>query len=157
MQSPLSPAEKRELWGEFADHEDEYLDEVEVRWGGTDAYTQSAQRVSRYGKAEWEAINSSNAAVEARIRELMDAGADPTSPEAMDVAEAQRVHISRWFYDMDHEFHVQKSDLYVQDPKFRDGIERNTRPGAAEWLQLAIIANALRQVPAAAPQPEERA
>lgn len=142
MRSPLTDAEKRELWGDFTDHEEEYLDEVETRWGDTEAYAQSARRVSRYGRAEWEQINHDNAAIEARIRELMDGGVDPCSPEAMDVAEAQRLHISRWFYAMDHEFHVQKSDLYVHEPRFRAGIEQNTRPGAAEWLQVAIKANA---------------
>ncbi|OUC96483.1 hypothetical protein CA984_14805 [Streptosporangium minutum] len=72
----------------------------------------------------------------------MDAGADPSSEAAMDVAEAQLQHIACWFYDMTHELHVQKSHLYVEDPRFRVGIEANTRPGAAEWLQEAIKANA---------------
>lgn len=144
MRSPMTEAEKREVWGEWTDHEDEYLDEVEERWGDTDAYAQSAQRVASYGKAEWERINRDNAAIEARIRELMDAGVDPTDEAAMDVAEAQRQHISRWFYAMTHEFHVQKSYLYVEDPRFRQGIEENTRPGAAEWLGEAIRANAER-------------
>lgn len=144
IHSPLTAAEKREVWGDFTDHEVEYLNEVETRWGDSEAYAQSAQRVSRYGKGEWEQINQDNAAIEARIRELMDAGADPGSDEAMDVAEAQRLHISRWFYTMDHDFHIQKSDLYVHDPRFRAGIEKNTRPGAAEWLQAAIRANGAR-------------
>jgi len=74
----------------------------------------------------------------------MDRGVAPDSLEAMDAAEAQRLHISKWFYEMDHAFHVQKSDLYVNEPKFRKGIERNTRPGAAKWLQAAIVANAAR-------------
>lgn len=86
--------------------------------------------MSRYGKAEWEQINRDNAAIEARVLALMDAGVEPGSVQAMDVAEAQRVHISRWFYEMDHDFHVQKSDLYVHDPRFRAGVEENTRPGA---------------------------
>ncbi|WP_158861672.1 TipAS antibiotic-recognition domain-containing protein [Leifsonia sp. AG29] len=140
----MSDDDKREMWGDFADREDELLDEVEARWGETNAYQESARKVSRYTKQDWAQINAGNTAIEARIRELMDAGADPTSEEAIDVAEAQRVHISRWFYAMDHEFHVQKSQLYVDDDRFRDGIERNTRPGAAEWLQAAIIANARR-------------
>lgn len=144
MRSPLTDAEKREVWGDFADREEEYLGEVESRWGDSDAYAQSARRVSRYGRAEWEKINRDNAAIETRIRELMDAGADPAGTEAMDVAEAQRQHISRWFYEMDHAFHVQKSDLYVHDPRFRAGLEGSTRPGAAEWLQVAIKANAAR-------------
>lgn len=140
----MSPAEKREHWGAFADREEELLDEVAARWGDSDAYQESARKVSTYTAADWAQINTSNAAVESRISELIDAGTDPTSEEAMDVAEAQRVHISRWFYAMDHDFHVQKSFLYVQDARFRAGIEEKTRPGAAEWLQAAIIANAGR-------------
>ncbi|MGS2648246.1 TipAS antibiotic-recognition domain-containing protein [Streptosporangium sp. LJ11] len=146
IRSPLSDEEKREVWGEFADREDEYLAEVERRWGDSGAYAQSAKRVAAYGKDQWERINRDNAAIEARIRELMDAGAAPSSEAAMDVAEAQRRHIARWFYDMTHEFHVRKSHLYVEDPRFRAGIETNTRPGAAEWLREAIVANASRAV-----------
>ncbi|MEV4398992.1 TipAS antibiotic-recognition domain-containing protein [Nonomuraea sp. NPDC049607] len=144
IRSPLSEEDKCEVWGEWADHEDEYLDEVEQRWGSGTAYAQSAKRVAAYDKKQWEQINRDNAAIEARIRELMDAGADPTSEAAMDVAESQLRHIARWFYDMTHEFHVQKSYLYVEDPRYRAGIEANTRRGAAEWLQKAIKANAAR-------------
>jgi hypothetical protein len=144
LQSPMSAEDKRDLWGGFADRENEFLDEVEARWGETTAYEESARKVSTYTRDDWEQINAGNAAIERRIRELMDGGADPTSDEAMDVAEAQRMHISRWLYVMDHEFHVQKSELYVNDERFRAGIEQNTRPGAAEWLQSAILANAER-------------
>ena len=144
MHSPMSEADKREQWGAFADREDELLDEVESRWGDTAAYEESARKVSTYTKEDWGQINASNAAIERRILELMDAGVPPTSDEAMDVAEEQRLHISRWFYVMDHAFHVQKIELYVKDPRFRAGIEEHTCPGAAEWLQAAIIANATR-------------
>ncbi|MGC5014940.1 TipAS antibiotic-recognition domain-containing protein [Streptosporangium sp. DT93] len=144
IRSPLTSEEKREVWGEFAGREEEYLDEVERRWGDSTAYAQSARRVAAYGKEQWERINHDNAVIEARIRELMDAGEDPSGETGMDVAEAQRRHIARWFYDMTHEFHVRKSDLYVDDPRFRAGIEANTRPGAAEWLRTAIRANADR-------------
>ena len=144
MSSPLTPEQKKAAWGGFAAKEGELLDEVAERWGETSEYEQSARRVARYGPADWDEINASNARVEERIRAAMDAGVDPASEEGMDVAEAQREHIVRWFYDMNHDFHVLKSDLYVQDARFRDGIEKNTRPGAAEWLQSAIIANRQR-------------
>jgi hypothetical protein len=143
-ESCLPRQEKREAWGAFAKEEDRLLDEVEARWGDSAAYQESARRVSSYGKSEWEEINAGNAAIERRIADLMDAGSPPTCSEAMDVAEAQRVHIDRWFYPMDYEFQVLKSARYVEDPRFRAGIEENTRPGAAEWLRAAIIANAAR-------------
>ena len=144
MRSPMTARDKRDQWGEFADKEDELLEEVEARWGDTAAFAESARKVATYTAADWERINAGNAAIERRIVELMDAGADPTSDEAMEVAERQRVHVSRWFYAMDRAFHVQKSELYVDDPRFRADIEENTRPGAAEWLRAAIIANATR-------------
>lgn len=144
MQSPLSAAERKEAWGAFADDAEELLDEVEARWGDTDAYQESARRVSAYGTSEWVRINAANADIERRIAELMDAGVAPSDDAAMDVAEDQRAHIDRWFYPMDHAFQVLKSALYVEDPRFRAGIEENTRPGAAEWLRAAIIANATR-------------
>ncbi|WP_114906636.1 TipAS antibiotic-recognition domain-containing protein [Ornithinimicrobium murale] len=87
--------------GDFADQDEDYLNEVKARWGNSEAYYQCSRCVARYGKAEWERINLDDAAIETRIRELMDAGVDPTSAEAMDVAEAQRARISRWFYEMD--------------------------------------------------------
>ena len=142
MRSPMSDADKREQWGPFADNEEELLDEVEARWGDIAAYAESARKVSTYTKKDWERINSSNTAIERRIQELMDSGAEPTSAEAMEVAEEQRRHISRWFYSMDHSFHVQKSDLYVQDPRFRAGVEKNTRPGAAECPRSSITKSA---------------
>lgn len=37
MHSPLTEAEKREVWGDFTDHEQEYLQEVQIRWGATEA------------------------------------------------------------------------------------------------------------------------
>lgn len=144
MTSPLTPAEKEVAWGDFAADEAEHLDEVDRRWGDSREYEQSAARVATYTAADWASINASNAAVERRIRDAMDAGVDPASDTGMDAAEAQRAHIVRWFYDMDHDFHVLKSELYVQDPRFRRGIEKNTRPGAAEWLQAAIVANRRR-------------
>lgn len=144
MTSPLTPAEKEAAWGDFAADEAQHLDEVDRRWGDTREYEQSAAPVATYTAADWVLINESNAAVERRIREAMDAGVDPASEVGMDAAEAQRAHIVRWFYDMDHDFHILKSVLYVHDPRFRRGIEKNTRPGAAEWLQAAIVANGRR-------------
>lgn len=54
LRSPLSAGEKREVWGGFADREDEYLDEVEQRWGDTDQYAASARRVAAYSQSAWE-------------------------------------------------------------------------------------------------------
>ncbi|WP_165949425.1 TipAS antibiotic-recognition domain-containing protein [Kribbella turkmenica] len=144
LRSPMSAGEKKRVWGEFAARETEYLDEVADRWGGSGAYAQTARRVATYGEAEWEQINREYAGIEARIRELMEAGTEPTDPAAMDVAEAQRQHVCRWYYPMTHDLQVRKSELFLFDPRYRGPLEEKTRPGAPEWLAAAVEANATR-------------
>jgi MerR family transcriptional regulator, thiopeptide resistance regulator len=61
----------------------------------------------------------------------------------MDLAEAHREHISRWFYDCDHEMHRGLADIYVSDPRFTaayDCIE----PGYSQYVHDAMYANAAR-------------
>src|SRR5262245_5841929 len=48
----LTPEERFEVFGEF--NPDDYTEEAQERWGATDAYKESARRVSRYTKADWE-------------------------------------------------------------------------------------------------------
>jgi DNA-binding transcriptional MerR regulator len=46
----LTPEERFEVFGDF--NPDDYAEEVQERWGGTDAYKESARRVSRYTKQD---------------------------------------------------------------------------------------------------------
>jgi hypothetical protein len=61
----------------------------------------------------------------------------------MDLAEAHRVHLNRWFYDCSPEMHRGIGDLYISD-------ERYTAPydeihlGFAQYVRDAIHANADR-------------
>lgn len=61
----------------------------------------------------------------------------------MDLAEAHRLHIGRWFYECTAEFHRGLAEIYVSDPRFRAFCE-SMRPGLAEHLRDAIDANARR-------------
>lgn len=61
----------------------------------------------------------------------------------MDVAEAHRRHIDRWFYPCPHRMHRGLGDLYVGDPRFAANYER-LAPGLATYVRDAIHANAAR-------------
>ena len=61
----------------------------------------------------------------------------------MDAAEAHRVQIATWFYDLDHGFHRGLADMYVADPRFTKTYE-DIAPGLAAYVRDAIHANADR-------------
>ena len=71
----------------------------------------------------------------------MQAGEPAASPRAMDVAEAHRQHITRWFYDCTPQIHRGLGEMYVADARFTRTYE-DVAPGLAQYLHDVITANA---------------
>ncbi|MBT8336465.1 MAG: TipAS antibiotic-recognition domain-containing protein [Gemmatimonadetes bacterium] len=117
--------------------------EAEERWGDTEAWRESRRRTKRYSPREWDAIKAEGAANEASFATLLRTGARPTDEKAMDLAEAARRHIDRWFYECSPEMHVNLAGLYESDPRFRAHYDDH-EPGLARFVAEAIRANALR-------------
>ncbi|GAA3014620.1 MerR family transcriptional regulator [Streptomyces fulvorobeus] len=138
----LTPEEKFEVFG-GADPE-EYAQESQRRWGGTETYAESQRRVARHTKDDWKRMRAEAAGWGKRYDALMEAGEPATGERAMDLAEAHRQHITTWFYDCTLTIHRGLGEMYVADPRFRAYYE-SIRPGLAEHLRDAIEANAERR------------
>src|SRR5947209_4548885 len=76
----------------------EYEEEARERWGDTEAYRESTRRTQRYGDAEWHEIRAEAEAITLELVALMRSGAPADGPEARELAERHRGHISPWFY-----------------------------------------------------------
>lgn len=140
-QQPATTQDLKELFGDG--FSEEYQAEAQERWGDSDAWKQSSSRTERYTKADWARIKAEQEETGRALVEAMRAGHPPTSPEAMDAAEASRLVIHRWFYDLDHAFHRGLADMYVADPRFTRTYE-DQAPGLAQYVHDAIHANADR-------------
>ncbi|QGV79294.1 MerR family transcriptional regulator [Streptomyces ficellus] len=137
----LTPEERFEVFG---DHDPEqYAEEVQQRWGNTDAYRQSQARAARYTKADWQRMQDEATEWGARYRAAMADGEPPAGERAMDLAEEHRRQIGQWHYDCDHEMHRCLGDMYVADERFTAYFEA-IAPGMAEHFRDAIHANAAR-------------
>lgn len=121
----------------------QYDAEVEQRWGEHDAYKVSKQRTSRYTTEDWKRQAAEQAAVYGDAFRALQAGKMPDEPEVMDVAERHRLVIDRWFYPCSHAMHGGLSDMYEQDPRFAETIDK-FGPGLTVFLAAAIRANARR-------------
>ena len=137
----LTPEEQFEIFG--TDKLGEYTEEAKQRWGDTDAWKQSERRTAAYTKEDWITIKGEADANIAGFAEAMRAGEPPAGTVAMDLAEAHRQHLSRWFYDCGYEMHRGLAELYVSDPRYLAEYDK-IEPGFSGYVHDAILANADR-------------
>ncbi|MFI5907131.1 TipAS antibiotic-recognition domain-containing protein [Dactylosporangium sp. NPDC051541] len=142
MTMNVTPEERRELFGD--NDPEQYAAEAQERWGDTDAYKESARRTARYTKADWERIKAEAAANTEGFAAAFDGGVPADDSRVMDLAEAHRQHIGRWFYDCPVEMHQGLGEMYVADPRFTANYDTG-HPGLAAYIRDAIRANAARQ------------
>ncbi len=121
----------------------EYEDEARERWGDTDAYRQSQERTTRYGKEDWKAMKVEADGIVDRFIAVKRAGEPADSEPAMGTAEAHRQHIAHWFYDCPPQMHAGLGEMYVQDPRFTAYWD-DREPGLASYVRDAFVANAAR-------------
>ena len=137
----LTPEEQFEIFG--TDKVGEYAEEARQRWGDAAAWQESQRRSAAYTKDDWIAIKAEADAGITGFAEAIRSGEPATGAVAMDLAEAHRQHISRWFYDCDHGMHRGLADIYVSDPRFIEAYD-DIEPGLSRYVHDAIYANAAR-------------
>jgi Predicted transcriptional regulators len=137
----LTPEERFEVFGDFKP--EEYAEEAERLWGGSEEFATSRRRTASYGKQDWQRIRAEADEVLNGFAALYGAGDPADAREAMDLAERHRRHISTWFYECTYEIHKGLADLYVADERFAADFER-VAPGLTAYVRDAIHANAAR-------------
>ena len=138
----LTPEERFEVFGDF--DPDQHEEEVQERWGETDAYAQSKRRTAAYSKEDWLRIKAEGEDVEARFAAALAAGVPADSEHAMDIAEEHRQQISRNFYDCPPQMRAGLGRMYVEDERFTAHYEKRAA-GLAQYVSDAVQANAARQ------------
>ncbi|MEV6526082.1 MerR family transcriptional regulator [Longispora sp. NPDC051575] len=137
----MTPEERFEVFGEHDPAR--YEDEVRERWGDTDAYRESERRTRSYTKEDWLVIKGQAASINQRLALAMTSGIPAGDPQAMDLAEEHRQHITRWYYDCTYEIHRGLAEMYVADPRFTATIDADGA-GLSVYVRAAILANAER-------------
>jgi DNA-binding transcriptional MerR regulator len=69
-----------------------YADETQTRWGHTDPYKEAQRRTKGYSEDDWKRIKAENNDLMARTATLLSKGESADGDEAMDLAEAHRLH-----------------------------------------------------------------
>ncbi len=120
-----------------------YEDETKERWGGTEAYEESARRMKRYTAADWERYKAESDDIMKSAADLFHSGTAVDDEAAMALAERHRRLIDRWFYPCSPQMHSGLANLYETDPRFAENIDKYGE-NFTSWWSSAIRANAAR-------------
>ncbi|NNC91470.1 MAG: TipAS antibiotic-recognition domain-containing protein [Acidimicrobiia bacterium] len=116
-----------------ADHEPE----ARQRWGDTDEYRESARRTAAYTKADWAQIGREADEINQSFLELMARGTP--AGETTATVDRHRDHISKWFYECTPEIHAGLGQMYIEDARFTENIDK-AGVGLARYMADAIAA-----------------
>ena len=134
----LTAQEQVEIFGTTAFTE-EYAMEAEKRWGDTDAWRQSQQRVSRLSKDDWIAIKAEGDALLEALAQAKRDGVKPGSDVTNALAARHRASIER-FYDCGDEMHRNLVQMYLADERFTRYYD-DVEPGLAQFVHDIVVAS----------------
>ena len=141
------PMTAPDLFDGFADRSAEAEESLGARFGD-DARAEVA--ATRARTADWTredhlAVARRFDAVEARLADLLPAGAAPDSEPVLDVVAEHHAAVSR-YWTPDRESYAGLGRLYADDPEWRARLDER-EPGLAEYLRDALTAYADRRLP----------
>lgn len=111
-----------------------YAEEAYMRWGNTDAYKQSAQRLAKMSKEELQVVKQNGECIMSAIAEKMDK--DVSDEVVQTLIGEYHVHMET-FYDVDAQTFTQLGEMYVADPRFKKTFE-DIKPGLAAYMRDAM-------------------
>lgn len=130
-----------ELYAGFSKEEKEQIEEWNIeakdRLGDTDMYKESAKRVKKFTKADWDEIKIAGEDLMNEIVACFDAKLDAKSPR-MQKAIARHYASLRVFYEPNPEMYSGLGEMYVADPRFTAYYEKY-REGLAVYMRDAMV------------------
>lgn len=126
---------EEELYDAFQDDDvKQYQEEVQERWGNTEAYKQSKERVSKMTKVKMEKIKKEQEDISKAIAENMEKGIESDTIQSL----IKRHH--KWvstFYDCPLEMYRNLGKMYIDDIRFAKNYEK-VKKGLAIFMRDAI-------------------
>ncbi len=129
----------KELYGNFSKEEiEKYTEEARQKWGHTDAFKQSQERVRKMGKDGLNKVLKASGELTIKIAETMKAGLNPKSNEVQRLI-ALHYDGLRAFYEPSLEIYRGLSNAYITDERFKANYENITK-GLAQFMHDAMVA-----------------
>jgi DNA-binding transcriptional MerR regulator len=135
LQNDTDQKVTQEMYDPFKDQEYlQYKDEVEKRWGNSDTYKQSMEKVKKMTKQEMDGLKEQGKQLNQELAKAMDKKIDDPEVQALIERHYQGI---KFFYDCSLEMYRNLGAMYVNDPRFTATYDK-VKPGLAVFLRDAI-------------------
>lgn len=114
---------------------DEYKEEVESRWGNTDAYKESMKKTKKYTDEDFKKIEQEQKIIYTELANNMDK--DVRDPLIQGLVKKWQDLITKYFYNCTNEILEGLGEMYVYDERFTKNIDKY-KEGLAQYINLAI-------------------
>ena len=114
---------------------DRYAEEAKARWGGTEAYRESARRTASYTKEDFARIQAEAGELFAAFAALV--GTDPGDARVQALVMRWQAHISASYYACTDEILAGLGQMYVADERFTKSLDQ-FGAGTAKLMSEAI-------------------
>jgi DNA-binding transcriptional MerR regulator len=129
--------EDKELYDAFSDESvSQYAEEAKQRWGSTDAYKQSQERVKKMTKEDMARIKKAGEDLTREIAAVMDKA---PSDASVQILISRHYDGLRAFYEPSLQMYRGLGDMYVNDPRFTAYYEKYA-VGLAQFMRDAMHA-----------------
>ncbi len=139
----LEQAEKGEITmsafdnSEYETARQQYEEEANQRFGGTDAYKESQKKTAGYSKDKWNDVLVGMNGVFAEFAECKKCGESADRDAAQRLVKKLQDYITVNFYHCTNEILAGLGQMYICDERFKNNIDKNGE-GTAEFVAEAI-------------------
>jgi len=131
--------EDQKLYGNFSQEEMErYTEEARQRWGQTEAFQQSQERLKKMGKDGLGRVLEKSRKLTEEIARCLRSGEKPTGDKTQQLI-AKHYDGLRAFYEPNPQMYRGLAEMYVADDRFKTNYE-NVAKGLAQFMHDAMMA-----------------
>ncbi len=99
-----------------------YAQEVENRWGNTDAYKQSEKKTVGYNKEDWKQVSEQMDELLKNFSKLI--GNDPGNEAVQKLVVSWQKYITDTYYDCTDDILMGLGQMYVEDERFKKNMDK---------------------------------
>jgi hypothetical protein len=112
-----------------------YATETKKRWGKTEAYRQSLERMSGWSELDIKKLEIEGREISQELAKVMEKGVE--SPEVQNLIKRHYALINK-YYNCSFEMYRNLGRMYVEDKRFAGNYEKVHR-GLAEFMRNAMM------------------
>lgn len=133
-----TPMQQDDTFSAFNDPDyQKYKDEVVQRWGNTDAYKQSQERMKKMTKADIDKLKADGIIFVKKLAAVFTAGVPFNDPEMQELVDQQYNTLRTW-YEPNYEMFKGLGEMYVVDPRFTVYYDKHA-VGLAAYVRDAMV------------------